>query len=690
MPDIQRIITLTAQGANSGPLYDVYYSNDCINYILCVDGDNVSLPGVGSSVFVTMPDTAYCIKLVNLSEGCFLNEVVLIIPTTTTTQAPTTTTTTLTPTTTTVAPTTTTTVAPTTTTLGPTTTTLSPTTTQPPVVYLVELCGGGDGPYKVTKGTGDSPAGIGQAFKLTGSYAGFNGINCWEVLENPTTGPADYTNVNFGVVFSNCLECNPPTTTTTAAPTTTTTLAPTTTTTLSPTTTTLAPTTTTTLSGFCFTGDEFTCSDGNCVAGATNVALRDLDNEPNVASYYKDTISGKIYLVTSKVICTGTRTIVSLTDESAICSELCPQPTTTTLAPTTTTLAPTTTTLAPTTTTLAPTTTTTTQPTKYLVELCGGGIGPFIVTRASGDTPSGIGQAFKISGNSGAGFNGINCWEVLEIDPAGAVDYPNLAFGTVFSNCTDCNNTNTTTTTTVAPTTTTIAPTTTTIAPTTTTTLAPTTTTTTVDSNCLCFSYTDDPINVPADLEVRFRDCVTNTILTTPIDSLEAYDNLDGTYTWFICVKQGSSYATPVCVQTIGGMPVEVTCPQVWVEGGSCSISGDCAPENGVMNVLTNNSLDVYIELDTITFDGVYPTGFSGVNPNPPGNGAQVLTNQIGTYDITVSYTATTPGQKITLVDSAANTFCNNTSTGNNTMTFTGVVVNSTVDLSLQAEDGTC
>jgi len=209
------------------------------------------------------------------------------------------------------------------------------------------------------------------------------------------------------------------TTTTTAAPTTTTTLAPTTTTTsTTSTTTTAAPTTTTTS--------------------------------------------------TTTTLAPTTTTTTS---------------TTTTAAPTTTTTTSTTTT-STTTTTAAPTTTTTTTTyiTKYLVELCGGGIGPYIVTLGSGDTPSGIGQAFKISGNSGAGFNGTNCWEVLEIDPIGNVDYANLAFGSVFSNCTDCNNTNTTTTTsTTSTTTTTAAPTTTTTTSTTTTTTtaAPTTTTTT-------------------------------------------------------------------------------------------------------------------------------------------------------------------------------------------------------------------
>jgi hypothetical protein len=99
--------------------------------------------------------------------------------------------------------------------------------------------------------------------------------------------------------------------------------------------------------------------------------------------------------------------------------------------------------------------------TKYLVRPCGGGTS-FIITRASGDIPTTVGQAFKIDGASGAGFNGITCWEILEIDPVGSAVY-SLAFGTAFINCSTCNPTTTTTTTsTTTTTTTTIAPTTTT------------------------------------------------------------------------------------------------------------------------------------------------------------------------------------------------------------------------------------
>jgi hypothetical protein len=123
MANVNRIITLTSKGNSSGPLYDVYYSLNCISYSLCVDGNDVNLPTVGATATVTLPEESTCLKLINLSAGCNNNEVVqFLLPTTTTTAGPTTTTTTISGSTTT-----------TTTTAGSTTTT----TTFGPVTKVV-------------------------------------------------------------------------------------------------------------------------------------------------------------------------------------------------------------------------------------------------------------------------------------------------------------------------------------------------------------------------------------------------------------------------------------------------------------------------------------------------------------------------------------------------------------------------
>lgn len=147
MANVNRQITLTQKGNNSGPFYDVYYSLDCITYTICTDGLNVFLPNVGSTGIVTLPDNTQCIKLVNKSPLCN-NEVIQDLRATTTTTSTTTTSTT---TTTTAAPTTTTTT--TTTTSTTTTTTAAPTTTtttagaSATLYWSFSELGGGNGIY---------------------------------------------------------------------------------------------------------------------------------------------------------------------------------------------------------------------------------------------------------------------------------------------------------------------------------------------------------------------------------------------------------------------------------------------------------------------------------------------------------------------------------------------------------------
>jgi hypothetical protein len=104
----------------------------------------------------------------------------------------------------------------------------------------------------------------------------------------------------------------------------------------------------------------------------------------------------------------------------------------------------------------------------------------------------------------------------------------------------------------------------------------------------------------------------------------------------------------------------------------------------------TNMSLDIAMDLFNITVNGVGVTNVSGVDPNTSGNGGSVDTDQIGTYDIVLTYTADTPGQRITFYDSNSNYYCNNASTGFNSMTFYSVVINSSTNPILTAEDGTC
>lgn len=90
-----------------------------------------------------------------------------------------------------------------------------------------------------------------------------------------------------------------------------------------------------------------------------------------------------------------------------------------------------------------------------------------------------------------------------------------------------------------------------------------------------CYSLTYSTI--PNDLYVRYRD-MEGVVTTTLIQNLQTMDNGNGTYTTYICVMQGGSYQSPVCVQ----YSTEVTCdPYLWstdncvctdLNGGSCFV----------------------------------------------------------------------------------------------------------------------
>lgn len=202
--------------------------------------------------------------------------------------------------------------------------------------------------------------------------------------------------------------------------------------------------------------------------------------------------------------------------------------------------------------------------------------------------------------------------------------------------------------------------------------------------DCLCFTTTYETI--PEGLQVRWRDCETDTITTQDIASLLQRDNGDGTFTSFICVKQGGSYATPICV--LGGL--EVTCdPLTWVSNGPCCDSIDCDIPCLCINIDTNLSLD--INIDQVYVNGILATVVGGVMPNEPGNGTNLCVYiPAGTYTVQIDYSCSVSGQKISILDSNSLNQCQPTSTGPNTMTFYNVVMNNGQCTAITPADGAC
>jgi hypothetical protein len=67
-----------------------------------------------------------------------------------------------------------------------------------------------------------------------------------------------------------------------------------------------------------------------------------------------------------------------------------------------------------------------------------------------------------------------------------------------------------------------------------------------------------------------------------------------------------------------------------------------------------------------------------------------MVTNELGTKNISVSYTSAVPGQSITLTDSNNVFYCYNTSGGSGTYVFTSVAISDTYPLTLLISDGNC
>lgn len=86
---------------------------------------------------------------------------------------------------------------------------------------------------------------------------------------------------------------------------------------------------------------------------------------------------------------------------------------------------------------------------------------------------------------------------------------------------------------------------------------------------CNCWSLTYE--SIPEDLYVRYWDCSLGYTVDELINTLPRVENLDNTFTVFICVSdEGGS---PVCVQN----GLVVTCdPYEWIMGDSCNTVYDC------------------------------------------------------------------------------------------------------------------
>jgi hypothetical protein len=254
----------------------------------------------------------------------------------------------------------------------PTTTT---TTTAAPMSLEVKLCDSSTTYYITVSNQGLTN---GLVLKLNNGGVPFDGTQCWEIIDNSTTQPIDYSNVTVDNIFLSCVSCTPGTTTTTTSTTTTTTCAPTTYYELSE----CAPGV-----GYAFTaivpdlgiGQRYVLPSLGTLYTYTGSSISQCDVPPGYnGSIQKTTFTG------------------------------CDSPTTTT--------------------------TTTVAPMNLEVMLCGSSTTYYITVSNQGLTN---GLAIKLN-NGGTPFDGTQCWEIINNATTQPIDYYNVSVTSITLNCSSC------------------------------------------------------------------------------------------------------------------------------------------------------------------------------------------------------------------------------------------------------------
>jgi hypothetical protein len=101
------------------------------------------------------------------------------------------------------------------------------------------------------------------------------------------------------------------------------------------------------------------------------------------------------------------------------------------------------------------------------------------------------------------------------------------------------------------------------------------------------------------------------------------------------------------------------------------------------------NTLSLDISVSNVTVNAVTATPLTGSYPIPAGDNRDLTTTQFGTYSITVTFTNTITGQRITVTDSNGTSQCQTVNTSS-TFTYTNCVVNGLTQVLILCEDGVC
>ena len=248
----------------------------------------------------------------------------------------------------------------------------------------------------------------------------------------------------------------------------------------------------------------------------------------------------------------------------------------------------------------------------------------------------------------------------------------------VYGDINDCT-TGTTTTTTAAPTTTTttaapVTTTTTTIAPTTTTTTteAPTTTTTTEAPTT---TTTTEAPTTTTTTEAPTTTTTTEAPTTTTTTEAPTTTTTTEAPTTTTTTTEAPTTTTTTLAPTTTTTTLAPT-----------TTTTTLAPFN--FN-LSNTSLDVSVtQLD---YNGTTASVTAGTMPNIPSANTQLLQNEIGSFNVLITYNAAIGGQHITITDSNGTISCQGTSIGTGlTLTYPTIVWDGSTPIQVDILDGPC
>ena len=319
-------------------------------------------------------------------------------------------------------------------------------------------------------------------------------------------------------------------------------------------------------------------------------------------------------------------------------------------------------------------------------------------------------------------FNGVdfNCTTAVQIlcSAAGVTTTTSTTSTTTAPPTT----TTTTTSTTIAPTTTTTTTSTTTEAPTTTTTTtsttteAPTTTTTTTSTT------TAPETSTTTTTSTTTSSFVTFTLAYSIIDGATACSNYPTIDTTQYYATAGSILQNGTIIYTDTALTIPApngfysNGVNYWNTGAgsgnlqnqtSCggsstttTTSTTTAPPTTTSTTTTTttllaaplrveNTLSLDISVSDVTVNSITAAPLTGSYPIPAGENRDLTTTQFGTYSITVTFTNTITGQRITVTDSNGTSQCQTVSTSS-TFTYTNCVVDGLTQVLILCEDGVC